>query len=397
MRHSAEAVDESLAVSVERSVVADVVEFAVEQHTLRASRHVSVGEVHLEVALHGTVLHEGVAREMVASSHLLGIHIGELVVLQFGDSLVENLLISLVAKILHESALLGAKQVARTAYVEVLHGEIEAAAQFGEVLQSLKAASCLGREHRLRRRKQVAERLAVGTSNATAHLVKVGESEAVGVVDDDGVGVAYVDAVLDDGRREQHVVVVVHEADENLLKLLGRHLSVSDSHTRVGHVFLYERSNLGQVADAVVDEEHLSVARHLEVDGVGYYLMSVHAQFGLHGVAVGRRRAHDAHVASAHQRELQRARYRRSRHRERVDVGLQLAQLLLCRHTELLLLVDDEQSEVVPLHSLSYQLVRANEYVYLARLKVGKHLACLLRRAGTREIVDTHRHVLQTL
>lgn len=71
---------------------------------------------------------------MVASSHLLGIHIGELVVLQFGDSLVENLLISLVAKILHESALLGAKQVARTADVEVLHGEIEAAAQFGEVL-----------------------------------------------------------------------------------------------------------------------------------------------------------------------------------------------------------------------------------------------------------------------
>ena len=172
---------------------------------------------------------------------------------------------------------------------------------------------------------------------------------------------------------------------------------MSDSHTRIGHVFRYERSNLGQVADAVVDEEHLSVARHLEVDSVGYYLMPVHAQLGLHGVAVGRRCAHDAHVACAHQRELERARYRRSRHGERVDVGLQRAQLLLCRHAELLLLVDDEQSEVVPLHSLADELVRADEYVYLSSLEVGKHLARLLRRAGTREVVDTHRHTLQTV
>ena len=200
MRYGTEAVDESLAVSVELVVVVDVVELAVEQHTLCAARHIGIGEVHLEVALHGAVLHEGIACEVVALRYLLGVHVGKLVVLQFGDRLVEYLLIRLVAKVLHKSALLGTEQIARTADVEVLHGEVEAATQFGEVLQSLQSAACLGGERRLRRCKQIAERLAVGATYATAHLVEVGESEAMGIVDDDGVGVADVDAVLDDGR-----------------------------------------------------------------------------------------------------------------------------------------------------------------------------------------------------
>ena len=227
--------------------------------------------------------------------------------------------------------------------------------------------------------------------------MQVAQSEAVGVVYDYGVGIAYVDAVLHNRGGEQHVVVVIHKSYEYLLQLLGIHLAVSDSHTCVGHILVYERCYLGQSRYAVVDEVYLSVARHLEVDGIGYYLMTIYAQFGLHRIAVGWRSAYDTHVAGTHQRELQGAWYRCSRHGERVDIGLQLAQALLGRHSELLFLVDDEQSEVVPLHGLAYKLVRSDEYINLAFLQIGKHLTSLLGSSGARQIVYTHGHVLQSV
>ncbi len=89
------------------------------------------------------------------------------------------------------------------------------------------------------------------------------------------------------------------------------------------------------------------------------------ANLGLYGIAVGWRCAHDAHVASPHERELQCARDGRRRHGERVDIGLQLAQFLLGRHAKLLFLVDDEQSEVFPFHGLADELVGADENVDL--------------------------------
>ena len=213
--------------------------------------------------------------------------------------------------------------------------------------------------------------------------MEVRESEAVGVVDDYSVGVGDVDAVLHDGRGEEHVVIIIHKADEDFLKLFRIHLTVTDGHSCVRDILMDERGYLGKVGYAVVHEVYLSVTRHLEVDGIGYYLVSVYAQFGLDGIAVWRRRAYDAHVSCSHQRELERARDGGGRHGERVHVGLQLAQLLLRSHAELLFLVDDEQSEVMPFHRLAYELVRAYENVNLALLQIGKHLACLLGCAGT--------------
>ena len=96
--------------------------------------------------------------------------------------------------------------------------------------------------------------------------------------------------------------------------------------------------------------------------------MAIDTQFGLHGVSVRWRCAYDAHIAGTHKRELQGAGYRCSRHCEGVDIALELAQLLLGSHAKLLLLVDNEQSKVVPLNRLTYQLVRTYKYIYLSLL-----------------------------
>ena len=71
-------------------------------------------------------------------------------------------------------------------------------------------------------------------------------------------------------------------------------------YTCVGYVLVYERSYLWKVAYAVVYEIYLTIARHLEVDGIGYYLVAIDTQFGLHGISVRWRCAYDAHIAGTH-------------------------------------------------------------------------------------------------
>ena len=154
-------------------IVLDVVKFAVKQHAFAAARHVQVGQVHLQVALYGAVFHELVACNVAPSGNLLLVHLAELVVLQLRHRLVQDFLVSLVAKVFHESALLRSEQIARPADVKVLHGEVKSATKFGESLKRFEPAPRLLGERRQRRSKQIAERLAVAAAHAAAHLVQV--------------------------------------------------------------------------------------------------------------------------------------------------------------------------------------------------------------------------------
>ena len=181
-----------------------------------------------------------------------------------------------------------------------MHGNVDARAKVGEVFEGFKSATTLGIERRERRSQQIAERLAIATTHATTHLVQIGESEVVRTIDDDGVGIRYVDTILDDGGREQHVVVVVREVEDDFLQLFGFHLSVADSYTGIGHVLLDDLGDMFEVGYAIVDKVNLTVAAHLEVDGIGYNLGRKSVHLGLYGIAVGRRRLDDTEVARTH-------------------------------------------------------------------------------------------------
>ena len=190
---------------------------------------------------------------------------------------------------------------------------------------------------------------------------------------------------------------MVGEVDDALLQLLGRHLAVAHHHARVGHHALYHGLKRRQLVDAVVDEKHLSVARQLEVDGLGHHLVVERADGCEYGVAVGRRRGDGAKVARAHQRELQGARNGRGRHGERVHIHFELLQLLLHAHAKLLLLIDHQQAKVVEFHRFANQLVGAYHYVHLALGQIGQQLLHLLGLAGAGKVVHLHREVFEAL
>ena len=101
--------------------------------------------------------------------------------------------------------------------------------------------------------------------------------------------------------------------------------------------------------DPVVDPEHLALAEQLAADRLDGDALVVLADVGEDRLAVGRRRLQQRQVADADEAHLQRARDRRGRQREHVDVRLELLHRLLVLHAEALLLVDDEQAEVLEL------------------------------------------------
>ena len=304
-------------------------------------------------------------------------------------------MIHVVAHLADEATLFGAEDIAGTAYVEVAHGDVEAAADGGELLDGTQAALGVVGQGEVGGDEQVAESLAVRASHAAAHLVQVAEAKLLRVVDDHRVGVGDVQAVLHDAGGHQHVDVALQEAHQRLLGLLAVHAAVGHRHPCVGHQTLHQARHLGQVLHAVADEEGLSATAHLVHDGVAYQLFAEVAQLGLDGLPVGRRGLYDAQVAGTHQRELQRARNGGGRQRQAVHTHLHLFQLLFHADTELLLLVDNQQSQVLELQFFVCNGVGADEDVYLAVGHVLVYLVLLLGGAEAVQVVDPHRHVLQ--
>ena len=182
--------------------------------------------------------------------------------------------------------MLGSQHVAGSADVEVLHGNMNAASQFREAFDSLQPAACLLGERTQWRRKEITERLAIASSYAAAKLVQVGETKLLCIVNNNGIGIGYVDAAFDNARCHQYVVFVVYEIEDFLLQFVWIHLSVGDTDAGIGHFAAHQRFYLVDILDAVVDEEHLPVATHLKVDGFADNIWVETFHFGLHGITV---------------------------------------------------------------------------------------------------------------
>ena len=349
-RNRTETVNHSLTEFSHLLFTLQMVEFAVEQHSLRTTRHVGIREIGLQISLHGTVIHEVITREQFSFIHLLLIQVVELLVLQLGDSLGENLLISLITQVFHESTLFRTQQITSTTNIQVLHSQIKTATQVAEGFQCFQTATGFRSKTCLSRSYQIAESLLVATPYPTSHLMQVAQSESVGIIHDDGIGIGNIDSVLYDGSRKEQIIVVIDESHDDLLQFLRLHLSMPDSYAAVWHQFLDEHFQLGQFGDTVADEEHLTVTAHLKIDGIGNHRLVEGDDLGLDRITVRRRCTHDTHIAGSHQRELQGSRNRSSTHGKGIHIHLQLAKLFLGRYTKLLLLINDQQSQVVPLY-----------------------------------------------
>jgi len=100
----------------------------------------------------------------------------------------------------------------------------------------------------------------VAASDAAAQLVQLGEPEAVGAVDQDGVGRGDVDAGLDDGGAQQQIRALVREVAHDAFELALGHLSVAHHDARHGQQPLELFAHVLDRAHLVMDEIDLPAA-----------------------------------------------------------------------------------------------------------------------------------------
>ena len=212
----------------------------------------------------------------------------------------KNLLVCLVTEVGNETALLGSQQVAGSANVKVLHGYVHAATELAEALDGLKTSAGIGWQRLPWWREHIAERLSLASSHASAHLVQVAQAEVLRLVYDDCIHIRYVNAVLHNRCGYEHVVVMVYELVQALLKHCRLHLSVAYAYACVGYMAPYHVRQFLHSRYAVGDKEHLAVTAELEVYGLLYHLSIEIVYLGVDGVAVRRRCLYHGEVACAH-------------------------------------------------------------------------------------------------
>ncbi len=284
--------------------------------------------------------------------------------------------------------LLGAEQVARAAKLEVERRDLEAAAELRVPLEGLDARARVVGQRVGGRDDEVAVRALLAAADAAAELVELREPEEVGAIDDHRVRARDVEAALDDRGRHEDVVAAVDEVEHRLLERRLAHLAVRDGDARRGHELLQVLRLLVEPVDAVVDVEALAAARELARHRLADDLVVPPRDDGAHGAAIDRRRRDEREIAQAGDGHLQRARDGRRGQRQDVDLRADLLDALLVRDAEALLLVDDEQAQVLEVHVLREQAVRADDDVDLAVLEADERLLLLLLGLEARERPD---------
>jgi len=116
-------------------------------------------------------------------------------------------------------------------------------------------------------------------------------------------------------------------------------------------------------AHAVVHVIDLAFALQLSAHRLGYELVVVGRDVGLDRLALLGRCLDHAHVADPAHRHVQRARDRRCRQRQDVELRAQLLEPLLLHHSEAVLFVDDQQAEPLEPDVALQQPVRADDDV----------------------------------
>ena len=136
--------------------------------------------------------------------------------------------------------------------------------------------------------------------------MKVAQTEVLRLIYYNGIGVRNVYTAFYYGCSKKYVVIVINEIENNLLKFLRLHLPVTYTYTAIRYISFYQSLQLRKVLYAVVHKEHLTVAAHLEVYSLGYYLLVESMNLGLYRISVRRWCLNYRQVSCAHRTSVPR-------------------------------------------------------------------------------------------
>ncbi len=248
--------------------------------------------------------------------------------------------------------------------------------------------------HRLRmRRQQPGVGLMVRAPDAPAQLVQLGQAEVIRAFDDNRVRGRDINAGFNDGGTHQHVETLVVEVVHHPLQLALAHLPVTNGDARFRHQFCQPVGGFLNVFDVVIQVIHLAAAQHFAQDRLAHHQVVVLANKGFHRQTARRRCGNNRQIAHAAHCHIQGAWDRRGGQGQNVDVSAHRFDALLVAHPEAVLLVDNQQPQIFPLHVALQQLVSADQNINFAFACLFKDLRLLFGAAKTRQHLNAHRPV----
>ena len=144
--------------------------------------------------------------------------------------------------------------------------------------------------HHLAWQEQISVGFVLGPADASAQLIKIGQTKSIRAIDDNRVRVRNIETALDNRRANQHVDFSRDEARHDRFQFIRIHLAMADVDLRI-------RAKIGDLVahaldclNAIVQKENLTLSLDLAIDGVANDSLIVTADHRFHWQAIERRR-----------------------------------------------------------------------------------------------------------
>ena len=195
-------------------------------------------------------------------------------------------------------------------------------------------------------------------------MIKIGQSEPVRPVDDDGIRVRNIEAALDDRRADKHVDLTGNETGHDGFQFIRVHLSVAKLDARLGAELGDPFARFLDRLHPIVEEINLALPIEFPVDCVANDPLIVSAHDGFHRKAVERRGFDGGHVFHADKGKVERSRDRSGREGEDIHEFEELFELLFVQDAEALLFVDHDQPKILEHHVAGDEAMGADHDVH---------------------------------
>src|SRR5207247_5065478 len=157
---------------------------------------------------------------------------------------------------------------ARAPNLQVAHGDPKTCAQRAVLLDRAdpfaRGANC----HHLTRKKEICVRFVLGSSDAPAQLIEIGETKSVCTIDDDGIGVRNIEPALDNRRANDYVDFSADESRHDAFQFVRIHLAMPDLNPCLWTKMDNTIGRRVDRMDAVMQKENLTLPFEFAIDRV---------------------------------------------------------------------------------------------------------------------------------
>ena len=235
------------------------------------------------------------------------------------------------------------------------------------------------------------------SANAASKLVDLSESEFVGTIHDDGIGIGNVDAGFNDGGADQNIGSLVIKIRHHLLELFFAHLTMADEDSCRWHQLLEFIGNPFDVFYLIVQVINLTAAQQFPLNRFFNNAQFSHTDKRFNRQASGWGRRNDRQIPKPGHRQVQGSWDWCCGHCQYIDVGAHRFDTFFLTNAKAMLLIDDQQTQIFKTNLVLNEGVGANDDINLASCECRNHL--ILRLAGfkARDALDSDRPVRKAI